>query len=270
MGILKDYGNVIHYGDKCDYQTRIVLGNIPGHNVMNGLGERQSMGATPAGEDIWRGNELSPAPTSHVKIPYPPDVGEQMTVVSESVNDIADGSGARTVMIHYLDANGVDSEENITLNGTTPVDTVATNIRFVNDFHVTSTGTGLVTAGHVKIYSKADSGLVYNMIATGGNKSLVPHRMVPANHTLVVKNWHATEAKGKRCAFRLRSTDMHAELMPGVFLFKDTAYLNNSASGSLSVNFAVPGLSVIKVTGWPDISGAEGSCSWRGILIQHR
>ena len=62
-------------------------------------------------------------------------------------------------MIHYIDADGNDMDRN-TLRSMVrlSVNTVATNIRFVNDFHVMTAGTGLVTAGHVKIHSQGDSG----------------------------------------------------------------------------------------------------------------
>lgn len=260
----------VRFANELDYLSRVALGIAPGHQPFFGLGERTSMGTTAAGEDIWRGNELTPAPTSHVKIPTPSSDGEQMTVVSESVNDDVAGTGARSVEIHYLDANGDQQEEVIVMDGTTPVDTVATDIIFVNDFHVVLTGSGLVAAGHVKIYKKGTVGLVYNMIAVGGNKSLVPHKMVPRSHSCVVKRWHATEAKSKRCNFRLRSTNQNMMLYPGTFLFKDTAYLNGSTSGELSVNFAVPEYGIIKVTGWPDAVGAEGSASWYGFIVENK
>jgi hypothetical protein len=257
------------FTNSIDYETRVALGTITGQSKMNGIGERESMGTTPGGEDIWRGNELTPAPTSHVKIPTPDPAGEQMSVVGESADDTAGGSGARSVMVHYIDVNGTDRQTAVIMNGLTPVNLSVADIIFINDFHVMTAGPGLVTAGHIKIYKTSDAGLVYNMIAIGGNKSLVPHRMVPAGHTLVVKNWHAEEAQVKRCNFRIRSTDMHNELMSGVFLFKDSVYLKGTTSGNLPLNVAIPAMSVIKVTGWPDAVGAEGSCGWNGILIRN-
>ncbi len=249
-----------------DYIIEVAAGRVPGSSIMYAMGERESMGTTTAGEDVWRGNELSPAPTSHTSIPIPPSIGEQMTVVSESANDTAAGTGARTVMIHYLDANGDEQEENITMNGTTGVDTVATDIRFVNDFHVITAGSGLVTDDHIKIYSKADTGLVYNMIAQGGNKSLIPNRMVPRGKQLVMRGWDCSEAQGKRVAFRLRSTDIHGTYLEGMFLFKDNVYINQAATGELKVNHTIPELSIVKISAWPDAVGAEGACSWWGIL----
>lgn len=224
------------------------------------------MGTTATGEDIWRGNELSPAPTSDVTIPTPDPAGEQMVVVSENAGDAAAGTGVRTARLHYLDAAGDEQAEDVALDGTSPVSTVATDIRFVNDFYALTVGSTGVADGHIKVYKSGSAGLVYTMIAAGGNKSLVPHRMVPRAKSLTLVQWHAAEAQAKRCAFRIRSTDMNGVLLPGVFCFKGVCYLNATASGDLSVPCLVPALSIVKVSAWPDAVGAEGSVGWWGIL----
>ena len=74
----------IRFANRLDYMSRVALGIAPGHTIMSGIGERDTMGTSASGEDIWRGNELTPAPTFDISIPVPPAVGEQMSVVSES------------------------------------------------------------------------------------------------------------------------------------------------------------------------------------------
>jgi len=250
-----------------DYYTEVARGNIAGSSIMSAMGERKSIQTTTAGEDIWLGNELTPAPTSHTSIPTPDSAGEQMTIVSESGNDAAAGTGARTVEVHYIDAAGAQQSEVVELNGTGDADTVATDIRYVNDFHVVTAGTGLVTAGNVKIYKKGTVGLVYNMIAQGGNKSLVPNRMVPVGYKLVIKSWHTEEAQDKRVNVRLRATSNANTVLTDVFLFKDTTFLKKNASGALPLNILVPALAIVKVSGWAIQANAEVGCSWWGELI---
>lgn len=252
-----------------DFMIDLIRGRIPKMSIMEGLGERENMQVIPQGEDIWRGNDLSPAPTSHILIPTPDQAGEQMTVVSENSNDSAFGTGVRTVGIEYLDVNGKQQTELLALNGTTPVNTIATNIKFVNNMHSDISGDNNVAVGHIKIYRTGSPGLVYSMIESGGNHALVPHKMVPAGHTLILQGWHATEAQARRCAFRIRSTDFMGVLHPiNTFLFKDTAYINNNATGDLSLHHKIPAGSIVKVTGWGDVVGAEGSCHWHGVLIK--
>lgn len=251
-----------------DFLIDVASGKIPNHSIMRGLGERESMQVTATGEDIWRGNELTPAPTSHTQLPVPPAVGEQMTVVSESVEDKdTTGTGVWTVKIHYIDAAGAEQTEDITMNGTTPVDTVATDIRFVNDMYSTYVdGTG-VAAGHIKIYAKSDSGLVYSMIAAGGNKALLTNKMVPVGKKCVLYSWDCQEGQNDKTAYRIRSTDMNGTLITGVFCFKDVCYIAKAASGALPLYVDVPALSIIKISAWPDTVNAEGSASWIGVLM---
>jgi hypothetical protein len=254
------------YFGTTDYYSRVANGEVAGRSLMSAMGERDNMGTTVSGEDLWHGNDLTPAPTSDTSIPIPADVGEQMTVVSESTADTSAGTGVQTVRLHYLDATGAEQTEDITMNGTTGVNTVATNIRFVNDMYSLTVGTGGVAADHIKIYKTGTVGLVYNMITQGGNKSLVPNRMVPIAKTLIIKSWHAEEAQGKRTSFRLRSTDMNGVLLPRVFCFKANAYLSLSTQ-SLDLNIKIPALSIIKVSGWAVQAGAESSSCWWGELI---
>ncbi len=238
------------YVPPVDFHAEIARGNIAEATIWRALGENGSFGTTASGEDVWRGNELTPAPTATDVIPTPPDAGEQMTIVSESSSDDSpSGSGAQMVRIDFIEADGTESYEVLVMNGTTGVNTTSTTIRFVNDMYTISAGSGGVAAGHIKIYKTGTVGLVYNMIAAGGNKSLVPHRMVPADKVLIVKKWNASEAGDKRITFRIRSTDMNGTLIPGVFCFKGTTYVKKQSSGDLELNVPIPELSIIKVSG---------------------
>jgi len=239
--------------------------------ILWAMGERESIGTTTQGEDIWRGNELSNtpiAPSSTTTIPTPPTAGEQMTFISENDADNgATATGVLTLRMEYLNANGDEMYEDITMNGTTPVNTSATDIRFINDIYSLTVGSNGVAEGNIRVMSQANNALVYNMIHQGGNKSLVPHRMVPNGKKLILKGWHASEGNNKRCAFRIRSTDMYGELIPGVFCFKDTAYLNQNSSGELILNRQIPPLSIIKISGWATAINAEAGVGWWGYLI---
>jgi len=243
-----------------DSNLEIAKGNVQGHSIMNAMGERPSMGTTATGEDIWRGTATT--------IPTPAGEGEQMTFVSsDDADNGATVTGVLTVKMHYLDADGLEQEETITMNGDTEVDTVATNIRFVQDIYALTVGSNGVAEGNIIVYKKGSAVTIYNMIALGGNKSLVPVRMIPANKKLILKGWSCEEAQSKRVNFRIRSTDMNGVLIDGVFCFKDVAYLKNMASGEKRLSVDVPALSIVKVSGWCGVSGAEASASWWGVLI---
>ncbi len=249
-----------------DWYLEELASDSASSTFVRALGERESMGTTTQGEDLWRGNELASAPTSHTSIPFPALGGEQMSIVSEHAQDTAGGTGVRTVKIPYLDGSNEEATETVTMNGTTPVNLAAADASFINDMYSASIGSNGVAKGHIYIYKTADSGAVYNMIAKGGNKSLVPHRMVPAGKVLILRGWHATEAQGKRCVMRIRSTDMNGVRIAETFCFKDTAYIKQGTTGWLPLYERIPALSVVKVSAWPDTDNAEASCSWMGVL----
>jgi len=249
-----------------DLQSR----KLPGYTLINAMGERSGMGTTQTGEDIWRGNELSVTPNtvaSHTTIPIPSLVGEQMTLISESNKDNGTtATGVLTCEIEYLNANGDTKYETVTMNGLTGVDTVATDIIFVQDMHSYTVGSHGVAEGNIRIGKKSDMSLIYNMIAAGGNKSLVPNRMVPRGKKLLLMGWHGGEVNSKNCAIRIRSTDMHGELLPGVFCFKGTAYVNKNTTGPVPLHALVPAFSVVKASAWIQTSTGVCSIDWWGIL----
>lgn len=252
-----------------DFVTEVMRGRVPRcQNVMFAMGEFESGNVDAAGEDVCRWEDVSGPPRLYT----PTATGEQVAVVSSSNADNgATSTGILSVRMHYLDVNGAEQTEDITLNGTTPVNSQATNVRFINDVHaIPPIGTGGVAAGNISFY-KAGGSIgthLQQLIALGGNKSLVPHRMVPLGKTLYLVEWHAAEAQSKRSAFRIRSTDMYGELLTGVFCFKDVAYVNGSSTGPLSLHGTpVPALSIVKVSHWDDAVGAEGSTGWWGFLV---
>ena len=254
-----------------DYYTQVALGNVPGRSIMSAMGERINVGTTAAGEDIWRGNDLSgtPAlPASTTDIPVPSDAGEQMTMICENSNDTLAGTGAQKVRIFYIDDKGEEQTEDLDTAGLSEVDTVATNIRFINDYCAFQTGSVGVSVGNIRFYKKGANTLVYGMIAAGGNKSLVPHRMIPAGKILILKAWHAEEARGKRSNVRIRSTDTQGVLHSGAFCFKGSAFVNASTTGETSIHEKIPSFSIIKVSAWAVALGGDVGCGWWGELVE--
>jgi hypothetical protein len=243
--------------------------HFPGARKMSAMGEFESGNVDAAGEDVCRWEDVS----GPARLPTPAAVGEQMSIASDDDADNgASATGVLTMRIDYLDANGNERIEDVTLNGTTPITTTATDMRFVNDIYALTVGSNGVAEGNISVYKTGGSigSNLYQLIAAGGNKSLVPHRMVPVGKTLFLLAWHCEEAQGKRSAFRIRSTDMNGELIPGVFCFKDVAYLNNTASGERGLHGTpIPALSIVKVSHWDDVGGAEGSCGWWGLLLDN-
>ncbi|MCP5015679.1 MAG: hypothetical protein GY938_10460, partial [Ketobacter sp.] len=230
--------------------------SIVGGEYITQLGERLAMGVTTTGEDLWPGNDLASAPTSHTTVPTPSASGEQMEWLSESANDTIAGTGIQKVKLEVLRVSGARRTIELDTNGTTPVPLPDTDVIFINDMYSSQVGSNGVAAGHGLVRNVATPGLVYDMIAAGGNRSLVPHFMVPAGMKLKLNYWDATEGQGKRVSVRIRADCTSSGVrQAGVFLFKDIAYLKQSGKEAMLCD-TIPEFSIVKVSGWPD--GATG------------
>lgn len=244
------------------------INSITGKAVtqLRAFGFRSSISAAVGGDDIW--------PGTAVILPIPPDAGEQMQVVSTSASDTAAGTGAQIVDLHYIDAAGAPKEETITMNGVTPVLTVATNIRFVQEMHVTAAGTNLLAVGTITISKAATPAQIYTQIQPQTNQSLTTARMVPAGKTLIIDSFNVSggaAAGGKSADIRLRITAHHGVLMPGLFQFKDN-YLafNSGTSRRYDDNpLLAPSLAIVKCTAYATAGGADVQASWTGKLVDN-
>lgn len=190
----------------------------------------------------------------------------QMRVISSSANDTnTAGTGVRTVEIDYLDTNYAAQSETVTLNGITPVNTVATNILRVNAVHTTTTGTGLSAAGNIQVQNVAGS-VVYKQITAGFNVDLTAVFTVPAGKKMFLTSFDSSEgtAAGSHFTqFFLRLTaNEEGVLTPGIFQIHDiVSCLNNSDSSSYDTPFTAPAQADVKVSAISDAGGAAAVCT---------
>lgn len=132
-------------------------------------------------------------------------VNAQRSVVSGSASDTAAGSGARTLKITYYDDTLAGPfTETLTLNGVTPVNTVGTNICFIERMDVLTGGS---FGGNIGILSlkaaPAGGGVTLGTIAAGDNQTLWCHHYVAAGKTMVLRQVtiSAGQATGATFAF---------------------------------------------------------------------
>ena len=149
----------------------VARGRITGSEPFASYGRHTSAGAESG--ILWPGATYM----------LPAAAGVQMAIVSTSANDTAAGTGIRTIEVHYLDADLAEQMEVVTLNGTTPVNTVATNIRFIQCMHMNTYGSGKAAAGTI---TASNGGQSYSEIATGKVRCSSSVRMVPAGKRLLV------------------------------------------------------------------------------------
>jgi hypothetical protein len=104
----------------------------------------------------------------------------QRSIVSASASDAAAGTGARTVRITYYTATFTGPfTETLTLNGTTPVNTVASNICYIESMEVLTVGSGLTNAGIISLKAAtAGGGVTIGTIAASNGQTFWAHHYV--------------------------------------------------------------------------------------------
>lgn len=252
-----------------DFKARVLMDQVPGWAVLTADGEHEGTDTDPDGVDLWEAAELTPA--GPAVQPIPADAGEQMTLVSVSADDSRYGTGVQFVYIEYIDAAGLEQNETIELKGTTPLNTLATDIRFVQLIRAAQVGTAGAAVGNISIY-KAGGAIatdLYSMIKAGSNESAVSSRMVPANKTLLIQGWRGEESSGAAATIRLQSTTVAGVITPGVFSVIDSAYVKGRSGAPFELRDEIPALSIVKFSIWPDAGGSKGYAQWWGYLVDN-
>lgn len=134
----------------------------------------------------------------------------QRSVVSSSASDSAAGTGARTIRITYLDQNNRGFfTEDITLNGTTAVNTVNTNICYVEKIEVLSTGSFGANIGTISIKTTTGGGgTTFFSIAIGDNTTFQCHHYIPAGKIGYIQAIHVSCASTTALFYFIWSNDL--------------------------------------------------------------
>lgn len=157
-----------------DFFAAVTLGQIPGYSYLRRYGINSSIQALPT-QDLWSG------PTARVV----PTVASVLDIASTSANDALAGTGMRQVLIRGLDANLLEIEEVVDLNGLTPVQTTLEYLR-VNDAIGVTAGSLRVNEGNITVNHGLDTQAYINPF---DGRSLMSHYTNPANKQLIIKGF---------------------------------------------------------------------------------
>ncbi len=130
----------------------------------------------------------------------PQGVNGTRSVNSTNANDTAAGTGARSVIINYLDTNFVLKSTTVVLNGLTAVATSVADIAFIESIVVATVGSGGGNVGAIQVWTANNgTGTIWGSIAASDNQTFWAHHYVPAGVTCYVlsMNAGATVAAGQ-------------------------------------------------------------------------
>lgn len=239
------------------YLYDIAEGNVSGHTTWTKIGFTPTM--TTVESDLWSKAGAYVYPTSDM----------QMEVISSSSDDEATGTGARQVTIYYLDGAWAEKTINVTLNGTTAVNTSDSDLYRINGFRVTAVGTGGKPAGNLSL--RAVGGAVtYSYITEGYTRARNSAYTVPAGKTLYVDSFTVSYGYSTNqthyARLYTRATQNEGVLTPGIFYpFTEVVCANTSQQVILLCPTKLVSMVDIKVSGISTFSGIA-SVALRGWL----
>lgn len=139
-----------------------------------------------------------------------PSVNAQRSIASSSANDAAAGTGARTLVITYYTATFTGPfTEIVTLNGTTAVNTVATNICYIEDIAVVTVGSTGRNVGTLTLYvGIGGAGGVLATVTATSNQAHFCHHYVPTGMIAhITAQWagHNGTTVGSGASFVIRA-----------------------------------------------------------------
>ena len=236
----------------------IARGKMPGAMPFGSFGERTSSGGE-SDFPVWPDGPIPPILLT----------GVQMSIQSTSANDSAAGTHVRVVEIHALVGDALlPYDEFVTLNGTTPVLTQATNIRWIQCMHIHEVGANVFAAGTI---SAKHDGNTYSEINVGRNRCASSFRMVPGGKRLYIdgalgSSVASTADTRTRLRLVANEIDTHQYNDPLILIPHAAIGVQN---GAIGFNFP-PGISfsegtIVGCTHTTD-KAATITCSWFGRL----
>lgn len=209
-----------------DWLTEVSRGNVTGAIRLNKSGWNHDID-TGTSEDLWDGTNTWVAPTAD----------RVHSIVSTNTNDTAAGTGARTLFVRGISGVAITTEI-ISLNGTTPVNTV--NAYSIIDYmYINTVGSGATNAGVITATSAVDATITAQINVDNTNQTQMAITQVPNGYNYYLYNWACdmyNSNASSSCEVWLQT-----KLNSGApWLTRRISFLSNSGDSNKTEHFAPP------------------------------
>jgi len=255
------------YFKTTEFGLEAARGKISGITTLNKFG-RAPAGIQATISDVW--SRCDATPTQQIWLA--PTAARVHAIVSSSASDAEDGVGARTVRIQGLTAwNVAEATETVTLNGTTPVNTVNSYV-IIHRMKVLTSGGTNINVGTITATAATDS-TVTAEIAIGQGQTQMAIYGVPSVQSLYMTRFYAyiNDANAaSRVDVQLRANE-NPDVQTTNFINKFDLQLANNGTSVGEVTFNIPikfaGPCLIKVQGIANAADIDMSAGFDGYLI---
>lgn len=246
-----------------DQAAQLARGNYVDAEVVNQFGRNPDVDSGTA-EDVWQTGGDYVFPTA----------AETVTIVSNAVNDDGDpvASGLWSLVVYGLDANFDLIEEQIALDGTTPVVTTAAFLRV----HLAvgyEAGTGGSNVGTITA-TQTTSGLPLFTIPPSDGRTSMAIFTVPRDHTLLVTRVYGSIQRQSAGVVGLQYFIRDQSRPDAAFLSIGYAGVHSQGSSWVSIGYTLPGRlqgpTDLKFRALAGANNTDVNAGFDAILIDNR
>lgn len=233
-------------------------------------------GRAPAGvqstaTDIW--SRADATPTQQIWIA--PTTARIHAIVSTATTDVAGGIGATSVLVSGLSSwTALEISETVTLNGTTPVNTVNPYViihRLKAVASATTTNVG-INAGTINATAATDATVTASIAISQGQTQMAIYG-VPTLQTFYVNKIFASmndATTATRIDIQLRVNENASTQLPA-FINKADLQLSNQGASHVESHYNIPlkisGPCIIKIQGVANSNDIDCSAGFDGYLV---
>lgn len=263
-------GAGLHHPAATDPLLEISKGTVPGHSAINKFGRNpdcdpaSSTTAVPVGRDIWDGGVAGAAAW------VPPTAARTHAIASSDDEDGGAGTdtGALTMRVFGLDSAYALQQEDVTLNGTSNVNT-ANTYTMIHRMYVLTAGSAGRNLGNITATAATD-GTVTAQITIDMNQTLMAIYQIPAGKKGYMNHWRGdlnkTGGATKFADFALMSKDDGA-----VWRVRETTSVGSDGSTHFAIDITPPKVlaakTIVKIVADPSAVAQDIGAGFDIILV---
>ena len=252
-----------------DYALRVARGLVTGVKSVNKFGKAPS-GVQTTATDIW--SRANASATQQIWLA--PTAARIHAIVSSSASDDGApvGVGARTIRVYGLQTwDLAETSEDITLNGTTSVNTVNSYV-IIHRMKVLTSGASSVNGGTISATAATD-GTITAVILPGEGQTEMAIYGVPSIQSFYMTRWSASMGKeptAQTIQFNLRVNENPNVQTTNYLLKNDINVVSTGSSFSQVLHHNPPkysGPCIIKVQGTASTADIDAASAFDGYLV---
>lgn len=150
--------------------------------------------------------------------------GERISIQSTSANDSLLGSGIQKVLIKYFDTNWILNTEIISMNGTTSVLTVATDVLRIENFDAFQLGSSKSAVGTITLTNESRTN-IFSQIDRTYCRSMVALHYVPPGKIVTITDIIANCPSSQGITFQMCTTKDNTSIGGGLVFYPQVSFL---------------------------------------------